>query len=157
MKRKYLVTMMTLSNVYLGLHDFNGDNVPELIFGDGEAISIFTVEDNSLKKVTDLVMTEEWAAINGVQFKDNTLLLESDGSNGSGYEGFTYTDKYITGFYSDYDPKAATINGQAASSDDFFKLFDLENLKSGVDLKLIDIGDTVEQKAADINFDAVTF
>lgn len=143
--------------MYLGLHDFDGDNVPELIFGDGAAISVFTVEDNSLKKVADLVMTEEWAAINGVSFKDNTLLLESDGSNGSGYECFTYTDKYITGFYSDYDPNVATINGKATSSDEFFKLFDLDNLKSGIDLKLIDISDTPEQKAEDINFDAITF
>lgn len=144
-------------HLYLGLHDFNGDNVPELIFGDGEALSIFTVEDNSLKKIADLVMTEEWGAINGVSLKDNTLLLVSAGSDGCGYECFTYTDKYITGFYSDYDPEVATINGKSTSSDEFTKLFDLDSLKNGVTLKLIDISDTPEQRAADINFDDITF
>lgn len=143
--------------VYIGLHDFNGDNVPELIFGDGAAISIFTVENNSLKKITDLTMTEDWDSINGVNYKDNTLLLESAGSDGCGYECFTYKDKYITGFYSDYEPDTASINGKTTSSSEFSKLFDVKSLMKGISLETIDMGDSPEQKAAEINFDDITF
>lgn len=146
-----------LPRLYLGLHDFNGDGIPELVFGDGAAISIFTVEDNTLKKVTDLTMTEDWGSINGVYYKDNTLLLESAGSDGCGYEGFTYKDKYITGFYSDYEPDTATINGTTTSASEFSKLFDLKSLMKGISLKTIDMGDSPEQKAAEINFDDIMF
>lgn len=145
------------SRLYIGLHDFNGDNVPELIFGDGAAISIFTVENNSLKKITDLTMTEDWDSIDGVNYKDNTLLLESSGSDGCGYECFTYKDKYITGFYSDYEPDTASINGKTTSSSEFSKLFDVKSLMEGISLETINMGDSPEQKAAEINFDDITF
>ena len=68
--------------LYLGLHDFDGDNVPEFIFGDSNAISIYTVENNLLKNIVNLQLTEDWMGINGVRFEDNTLLLSNAGSEG---------------------------------------------------------------------------
>lgn len=143
------------SYLYLGLHDFDNNGTPEFIFGDSSAISIYTVQDKTLLKVADLQMTEDWVGINGVKFKDNTLLLINAGSDGCGYECFTYKDGYITGFYSDYEPEVATLNGSAVSPDDFHVIFNLEDLETGTYLEKFYIGDSTTQAANDLNFDEI--
>ncbi|MDO4293487.1 MAG: hypothetical protein Q4C65_09720 [Eubacteriales bacterium] len=143
--------------LYLGLHDFDGDNVPEFIFGDLNVIRIYTVENNSLKNIENLQMTKDWGGINGVRFEDNTLLLVNNGSDGGGYECFTYKDKYITGFYSDYEPETAIMNGNKRSSDAFFEIFDLEKLKKGTSLERMHMGEVPSKTAADLKFEDIMF
>ncbi len=72
-------------DVYLGIHDFNGDNVPELIIGDSVAIAVYTYEKGNAVKVADLYEPEEWGGINGLYYKDNHLILVNNGSGGSCY------------------------------------------------------------------------
>lgn len=143
--------------LYLGLHDFDGDNVPEFIFGDSNAIRIYTVENNSLKNIVNLQMTEDWMGINGMRFEDNTLLLSNAGSEGGGYECFTYRDEYITGFYSDYEPETATMNGNKTTSDAFFQIFDLDDLKKGIPLERMDMSEISSQTATDLKFEDIMF
>ncbi|NBJ94660.1 hypothetical protein [Parablautia muri] len=77
---------------YIGTHDFDDDGVPELIIGDDKSIGIFACEGGMVKKIADLYEPEEWGRINGVQYKDNTIILINSGSDGSCYVCFSYQD-----------------------------------------------------------------
>ena len=49
---------------------------------------------------------------------------------GDGWVCFTYEQgKYITGFYDDYKPNKATINGEPVSKEEFLLQFDIFKLK----------------------------
>ena len=88
--------------MYLAIHDFNYDNVPELIIGDNVVMAVFSCEDGEVVKIADLYEPEEWGGINGLYYCDNTLILRSDGSDGSGYVCFTFSEgEYVTGICDD--------------------------------------------------------
>lgn len=110
--------------LYLGIHDFDGNDIPELIMGDGASIGIFTYENNALTKITDLYMQDHWGAINGVHFWDNSIILESDGSDGSGFVGLTYKDgEYISGNYCQYHPAETMLNNKKVTYEEFCEVF----------------------------------
>ena len=89
--------------MYLAIHDFNDDSVPELIIGDNVSAAVFACEDREAVKIADLYEPEEWGGINGLYYCDNTLILRSDGSDGSGYVCFTFSEgEYVTGICDDY-------------------------------------------------------
>ena len=84
---------------YIGIHDFDDDGVPELIIGDTVSIGIFTYEDGMIKKIADLYEPEDWGGINGVHYRENTIILVNNGSDGSCYVCLSYHDgEYVTGF-----------------------------------------------------------
>lgn len=60
---------------YIGIHDFDDGGVPELIIGDTVSIGIFTYEDGMVKKIADLYEPEDWGGINGVHYRENTIIL----------------------------------------------------------------------------------
>ena len=118
-------------DVYVGVHDFDDNGIPELIIGDGISAAVFTYEDDKAEKVADLSLyeTEEWGPINGLHYQDNQLVLESSGSDGSGYICFTYDrGEYLTGFYCDYHPNEYVIDGKQVSGEEFRQQFDLNSL-----------------------------
>ena len=83
---------------YIGIHDFDDDSVPELIIGDDVSVGIFTYDNGSVKKIADLYEPEDWGCINGVHYKDNTVILINSGSDGSCYVCLSCHDgEYITG------------------------------------------------------------
>ncbi len=123
---------------YIGIHDFDDNNVPELIIGDIVSVAIFTYENNTSKKIADLFEPVDWGGINGLHFIDNKLFLESDGSDGSGYVGFTYDKgEYLTGIYDDYSPDRAYINEKKVSGEEFRQLFNLTEFVQGKNIKSI--------------------
>jgi len=156
-----------LNWIYLGIHDFDNDNIPELVLGDGASFAILTYKDNSLVKVADLYLPEQWAAINGARYKDNIVSIESNGSDGSGYVCFTYKNgEYINAFYDDYNPEVAIINDTEASRDEFNAIFSLEELQRGeimtrierkVDGANIYLGFETFILIEDLNFEIVKF
>lgn len=122
--------------VYVGIHDFDNNDIPELIIGSSVSVAVFTYEEEKAKKVADLYETEEWMALNYLCYKDNHLVLMCCGNGGIDYPGgngyvcFTYEQgEYITGFYCDYHPNEATINGEPVSGEEFLGQFDVHKLK----------------------------
>lgn len=115
--------------MYLAIHDFNYDNVPEFIIGDNVSIAVFSYEDGEAVKIADLYEPEEWGGINGLYYCDNTLILRSDGSDGSGYVCFTFCEgKYVTGICDDYNPESGIINKTNVSRTEFNQWFNLSKL-----------------------------
>lgn len=119
------------SSFYLGIHDFNGDGIPELILGDGISLSVYTYENHGLEKAADLYEPEGWYMINELYLQNNCLILVSNGSNGCGYVGLTYQNGvYITGMHDDYNPDWSYLNEVEATYkafDDIFHITELED------------------------------
>ncbi|MCH5258030.1 MAG: hypothetical protein J1D87_12125 [Lachnospiraceae bacterium] len=116
-------------NVYLGIHDFNNDDIPELIIGNSVSAAVFTYENGNAVKVADLYEPEEWGGINGLYYKDNHIVLVNSGSGGSGYVCFTYDEgEYVIGVYDDYNPDKGVINGNQVTGEVFRQQFNLAEL-----------------------------
>lgn len=114
---------------YIGIHDFDDDSVPELIIGDDISIGIFTYDKGMVKKIADLYEPEDWGCINGVYYKDNTIILVNNGSDGSCYVCLSYHDgDYVTGVFNEYNPDTATVNGKEVTEEEFKMWFDLAGL-----------------------------
>ena len=114
---------------YIGIHDFDDDSVPELIIGDDVSVGIFTYYNGSVKKIADLYEPEDWGCINGVHYKDNTVILINSGSDGSCYVCLSCHDgEYITGVFDEYNPETATVNGKEVTEEEFKKCFNLTEL-----------------------------
>ena len=114
---------------YIGIHDFEDDSVPELIIGDEVSVGIFTYDNGIVKKIADLYEPEDWGCINGMHYKDNTVILINSGSDGSCYVCFSCRDgEYITGAFDEYNPETATVNGKEVTEEEFKKCFNLTEL-----------------------------
>lgn len=115
--------------VYIGGHDFNGDSIPELIIGDGISVAVFTYVEGQVQKIEDLYEPEKWGSINGLHYKDNCIILESNGSDGSCYVCFTYKNNdFIVGIYDDYNPDKVVINKIVVTREEFENVFNLSEL-----------------------------
>lgn len=73
--------------VYVGIHDFDNNDIPELIIGSYVSVAVFTYEEGKAEKVADLYETEEWGGINFLCYKDNHLVLICSGNGGVDYLG----------------------------------------------------------------------
>ena len=57
--------------VYLGIHDFEGDGTPELIFGDGISLAVFTFSEGQVERIADSVRLDTYAMnVNSTIFVD---------------------------------------------------------------------------------------
>ena len=122
---------------YIGIHDFDDDGVPELMIGDGVSIGIFTYEDGMAKKIADLYEPEVWGGINGVHYRENSIILVNSGSDGSCYVCLSYYDgEYVTGVYDEYHPQTAIVNGKEVMEKEFKKRFDLSGLSKDSSIPL---------------------
>ena len=116
-------------NVYLGIHDFNNDDIPELIIGNSVSAAVFTYVNSNAVKVADLYEPEEWGGINGLYYKNNHIVLVNSGSGGSGYVCFTYDEgEYVIGVYDDYNPDKGVVNGNQVTGEVFRQRFNLAEL-----------------------------
>ncbi len=114
---------------YIGIHDFDDNGLPELIIGDTVSIGIFIYEDGMAKKIADLYEPEDWGGINGVHYRENTIILVNSGSDGSCYVCLScYDGEYVTGIYDQYNPQMAVINGKEVIEEEFKKWFDTAGL-----------------------------
>lgn len=113
--------------IYVGIHDFEGDGIPELIIGDLLSISVFTFSDGIVQRIEDVCMPEGWGSINGVRFYKNSFLMASNGSDGSGFANFGYINgEYMWGNYSEYSPETTVVNGVLDTLENFNKIYNVE-------------------------------
>lgn len=113
--------------VFLGIHDFDGDDIPELLAGDLLTMAVFTCKDGKPEKIADLYDEYDpltWG-INGVCFKDNSVSLACNGSGGSTFVNFGYLDgQYVIGHYSEINlPSVVRINGEESTLEEMNRIY----------------------------------
>ncbi len=121
---------MNLTIFYLGLHDFDGDGILELITGDDLGLAVFTYEDGNVKKIADLCdpdLSAIWC-VNGVSFRNNSIQVECDGSGGINYVNFGYIEgEYVLGHCNQRTPTIPiTINGREATLEEMDRIYKLD-------------------------------
>ncbi len=101
--------------VYLGIHDFDGDGIPELLAGDTITMAVFTFAGGRVEKLADLYYpnTACWC-INGVYFKDNSVSVSCDGQDGSDFVDFGFLDNNgMKGFATRYYSASGRVSEEA--------------------------------------------
>lgn len=113
---------------YLGIHDFDGDNIPELIAGDTITLAVFTFYQGRAEKLADLYFPDMVWCINGVQFKDHSVSVTCAGSDGCDYVNFGFLDgEYKLGLYSEYDEQSdEIINGKVSTLEELNCIYVLD-------------------------------
>lgn len=114
--------------IYLGLHDFENDGTFELIAGDTISMALFTYKDGQAEKIAHLYYPDILWCIDGVYFKDNSISLNCDGSDGSDFVNFGYLDgEYLLGLYSEpHGNGRITINDTECTYDDVNRIYTLD-------------------------------
>lgn len=111
------------TDVYLGLHDFDSDGTPELIFGDGVSAAVFTFLDGRMMKIADICYPGTVWCVNGICFSGNSMAAVCNGSGGSAFVVFGCRDgAYQLGRYTQLCDLEPTINGRACSVEDIQKI-----------------------------------
>ena len=111
------------TDMYLGLHDFDGDGTPELIFGDGISAAVFTFLEGQLMKIADICFPGTVWCVNGICFGGNSLAALCDGSGGSSFVMFGYIDgAWQLGRYTQLCDMAPSVNGRTATVEDIEKI-----------------------------------
>lgn len=118
---------MNLSSFWLGLHDFDGDGILELITGDGWGLAVFTYENGNVRKIVDLCdpdLSAVWC-VNGVYFKENSICAACAGSGGVNVVNFGYIEgEYVLGHYNEQTPtNPVTINGKEATKEEVEEIY----------------------------------
>ena len=101
--------------VYLGIHDFDGDGIPELLAGDTTTMAVFTFVGGRVEKLADLYYpnTACWC-INAVYFKDNSVSVSGDGQDGSDFVDFGFLDNNgMKGFATRYYSVSGMVSEEA--------------------------------------------
>lgn len=112
------------NRVYLGIHDFDGDGIPELLAGDTISMAVFTFADGRAEKLYDLFYPDRNWCINGVSFKGNCISLGCSGSGGTDWVNFGFLDnKYQLGLYSEISNSAVIINEKESTLEELNKIY----------------------------------
>lgn len=116
--------------IYLRLHDFDNDKIPELVLSDGISVGVFTYETGYVKRIADIYVDEvPWSA-NGGHYSDNCIYFQCDGSDGSYYLCWTYYEgEFLTGIYDDYMPTMFIVDGVETSYENFNTIFNFNDMK----------------------------
>lgn len=115
------------NQVYVGIHDFDDDGTPELVFGDGVSLAVFTYIDHHIMKIEDIYFPNTMWCVNGVCFQGNALRAECNGSGGSAYVNFGYLDgQYLMGRYTELSPDIpCTVNDTVCTLEEITRIYPL--------------------------------
>ena len=109
--------------IYLGIHDFDGDGIPELIFGDGVSLAVFTFSEGQVERIADLYFPGIIWCVNGIAIHGNGMSVMCAGSGGMDCVNFGYIDgEYVLGLYAPREHMEPTINGEACTVDDINRI-----------------------------------
>lgn len=116
--------------LYLGIHDFDNNAIPELVISDGISIGVFTYDDKYIKRIGDISVDEVPWGVNGAHYADNCIYFQYDGSDGSYCVCWTYyDDEFVTGMHDDYMPTTYILNGAESSCEKFDSIFKLDDMR----------------------------
>ena len=119
---------------YVGIHDFDGNGIPELLAGDYMGMGVFTFSEGKAEKIADLYWPDyyDWC-INGAYFKDNSISLNCDGSTGSWFVCFGFVaGEYRLGRYYKYSSNPelkgngftdVTLNGEPSTREEMDTIY----------------------------------
>ena len=119
---------------YAGIHDFDGDDVPELLAGDFKGMGVFTFSDGKVEKLADLCWPDYYTwCINEADFKDNSISLICAGSTGCWFVCFGFVEgEYRLGRYYENAPNPelkddlftdVTLNGEPSTREEMDKIY----------------------------------
>lgn len=109
--------------IYLGIHDFEGDGTPELIFGDAVSLAVFTFSEGQVERIADLYFPGIIWCVNGIAIHGNGMSVMCAGSGGIDYVNFGYIDgEYVLGLYAPRAHMEPTINGEVCTVDDINRI-----------------------------------
>ena len=109
--------------IYLGIHDFDGDGTPELIYGDAVSLAVFTFSEGQVERIADLYFPGIVWCVNGIAIHGNGMSVMCDGSDGTDYVNFGYIDGgYVLGLYAQQTHMEPTINGEVCTVDDINRI-----------------------------------
>lgn len=109
--------------IYLGIHDFEGDGTPELIFGDGVSLAVFTYAEGRVERIADLYFPGIIWCVNGIAIHGNGMSVMCAGSGGMDCVNFGYIDgEYALGLYAPRAHMEPTINGEVCTVDDINRI-----------------------------------
>ena len=109
--------------MYLGIHDFEGDGTPELIFGDGVSLAVFTYAEGRVERIADLYFPGIIWCVNGIAIHGNGMSVMCAGSGGMDCVNFGYIDGgYVLGLYAPRAHMEPTINGEVCTVDDINRI-----------------------------------
>lgn len=117
--------------IYLGIHDFDNDTIPELLLGDSLTMAAFTFTNGSIQKLADLYFPDILWCINGVLFNGNSVSIQCAGSDGCDFVNWGYLDgEYKLGLYSQLCPELPiTINGSIGTLEDINQIYSTDYTK----------------------------
>lgn len=118
----------------VGIHDFDGDGVPELLAGDYKGMGIFTFADGKTEKIADLCWPDFYSWMyDHADFKDNSISLNCSGSTGSWVVCFGFVEgEYRLGRYYKHAVNAGvsgnlisevTLNGEPSTPEEMKKIY----------------------------------
>lgn len=110
--------------LYLGIHDFDADGIPELIIGDGCALAVFTYRNGQAEKIADIDYPNEVWCVNGLYFSGNCMSAMSAGSGGIAYVSFGFLDnQYVLGRYNEQSASDVIINGEKSTLEELNRIY----------------------------------
>lgn len=114
--------------IYLGIHDFDKDETPELIIGDDISLAVFTFRDGLGEKIADLYYPDTVWCVNGVYFNDGRLNVQCNGAGVSTFVNFGFIDGgYVLGLYDEMTNSDVIINGEVASLEEMNQIYPLNS------------------------------
>ena len=109
--------------IFLGIHDFEGDGTPELIFGDSVSLAVFTYAEGRVERIEDLFFPGIVWCVNGIAIHGNGMSVMCAGSGGMDCVNFGYIDgEYVLGLYAPIEHMEPTINGEVCTVDDINRI-----------------------------------
>ena len=109
--------------IYLGIHDFDGDGTPELIYGDAVSLAVFTFSEGQVERIADLYFPGNVWCVNGIAIRGNGMSVMCAGSGGMDCVNFGYIDgEYVLGLYAPIEHMEPTINGETCTVDDINRI-----------------------------------
>lgn len=110
--------------LYLGIHDFDADGIPELIIGDGCTLAVFTYRNGQAEKLADIDYPNEVWCVNGLCFSGNCISAWSSGSGGNAYVSFGFLDnQYVLGRYNEQTASDVIINGEKSTLEELNRIY----------------------------------
>lgn len=114
--------------IYLGIHDFDGDSIPELMIGDDLSLAVFAYYYGSAEKIADLYYPGSNWCVNGVYFKDNSLNVQCNGAGVSTFVNFGFLNgQYLLGLYDEMSGSDVIINGKISTLEEMNRIYPIDH------------------------------